>query len=107
MKKDIHPVFFSNATAVCACGASFVVGSTMENMEVEICSVCHPFYTGADKVLDTAGRVEKFKSRIAAAKPARKKKDTRSAKRLARANRGPAVTLAPKGKEIKKVRAKR
>lgn len=67
MKKDIHPVFHTESKAVCVCGASFVVGSTKEKINVEICSQCHPFYTGADKVLDTAGRVEKFKTRASKA----------------------------------------
>lgn len=67
MKSDIHPKYFTNAKATCACGAQFSVGSTKEKIEVEICSQCHPLYTGAEKVLDTAGRVEKFKARRAAA----------------------------------------
>ena len=67
MKTDIHPTYHSKAKATCACGASFVVGSTMEKLSVEICSQCHPFYTGMDKVIDTAGRVERFKVRRAAA----------------------------------------
>jgi len=62
MKKDIHPKYY-NATVTCACGNTFKVGSTMEKIEVEVCSTCHPFYTGEEKVLDTAGRVEKFKAR--------------------------------------------
>lgn len=67
MKKDTHPVYFSEAKVSCACGAHFTVGSTKEKIEVEICSQCHPFYTGNDKILDAAGRVEKFKARKAAA----------------------------------------
>ncbi len=63
MKKDLHPTYFPEASIVCACGNKFKLGSTKEKIEVEICSACHPFYTGAEKVLDTAGRVEKFKSR--------------------------------------------
>jgi large subunit ribosomal protein L31 len=63
MKKDIHPTYYSNAKVSCACGAAFSVGSTKEKIEVEICSQCHPFYTGTEKVMDTAGRVERFKSR--------------------------------------------
>ncbi len=63
MKKELHPTYFEEATVVCACGNKFILGSTKEKIEVEICSACHPFYTGAEKVLDTAGRVEKFKSR--------------------------------------------
>jgi len=68
MKSDIHPKFFIDSKAVCVCGASFTVGSTREKIDVEICSACHPFYTGNDKVLDTAGRVERFKAKVAAAK---------------------------------------
>ena len=70
MKADIHPTFHENVTATCACGATYVVGSTKESISVEICSSCHPFYTGQDKVLDTTGRVDKFKKRMAATKKA-------------------------------------
>lgn len=63
MKKEIHPEFHTDAKTTCACGASFSIGSTKKVSEVEICSNCHPFYTGQDKVVDTAGRVEKFKAR--------------------------------------------
>ena len=68
MKADIHPTYFDKATATCACGAVYTVGSTMESFSVEICATCHPFYTGLDKVLDTTGRVDKFKKRMAAVK---------------------------------------
>jgi len=67
MKSDTHPTYFPEAKVVCACGNAFAVGSTKEKLEVEICSACHPFYTGNEKVLDAAGRVEKFKARRAAA----------------------------------------
>jgi large subunit ribosomal protein L31 len=66
MKKDIHPEY-KESTVTCACGNSFKIGSTQEKIEVEVCSACHPFYTGEEKVLDTAGRVEKFKARAAKA----------------------------------------
>lgn len=72
MKTDTHPKYFSDSKLVCACGNTFTLGSTMDKIEVEICSDCHPFFTGNDKVLDTAGRVEKFKAR--AAKVAKKSK---------------------------------
>lgn len=68
MKTDTHPTYFPKAKVVCACGRVFTVGSTQEKLSVEICSACHPFYTGNDKILDTAGRVEKFKARRAKAK---------------------------------------
>lgn len=70
MKSDTHPAYFAGATATCACGNTFAVGSTREKLSVEICSACHPFYTGNEKTLDAAGRVEKFKSRASKAKKA-------------------------------------
>ncbi|MEK7115647.1 MAG: 50S ribosomal protein L31 [Patescibacteria group bacterium] len=63
MKTDTHPTYFEDAKATCACGAVFVVGSTKKEIQVEICSACHPFYTGNEKIIDTAGRVERFKKR--------------------------------------------
>lgn len=65
MKTDIHPKYYTNAVIKCACGNVIKVPSTKEHIEVEICSKCHPFYTGKDKMIDTAGRVEKFKKRLA------------------------------------------
>lgn len=68
MKTDIHPTYYEDAKVTCACGRTFEIGSTVKEISVEICSACHPFYTGVEKVVDTAGRVEKFKARTAAAK---------------------------------------
>lgn len=68
MKKDIHPKYDLKTKAICACGAVFEVGSTMSEIKMEICSQCHPFYTGNEKIMDTAGRVERFKKRAAATK---------------------------------------
>ncbi len=61
MKKDIHPTYYSQAKIKCACGAVLEAGSTVEKIEVEICSMCHPYFTGDKKVIDTAGRMERFK----------------------------------------------
>jgi large subunit ribosomal protein L31 len=66
MKADIHPQYYTDAKVTCSCGNTFTVGSTMKEIQVEICSQCHPFYTGNEKVIDTAGRVETFKARRAA-----------------------------------------
>lgn len=63
MKKNIHPQYYPNAIVRCACGAKFAVGSTKPEIHIEICSHCHPFYSGKDKLIDIAGRVEKFKAR--------------------------------------------
>ncbi len=81
MKKDIHPKFYADSTSTCACGHVFTIGSTKEKINIEICSNCHPFYTGLEKSLDTAGRVEKFKARQSSAKPkAKAVSDTSSEK---------------------------
>ena len=66
MKKDIHPKYDVNTKATCACGAVFYVGSTIPEIKMEICSQCHPFYSGNEKIIDTAGRVERFNKRKAA-----------------------------------------
>jgi len=63
VQKDIHPKFNIKTIATCACGAVFAVGSTIPEIKMEICSQCHPFYTGNEKIMDTAGRVERFKKR--------------------------------------------
>jgi len=65
MKKEIHPDYFPNATITCACETVFTIGSTKEDLQVELCSACHPFYTGKQKIMDTARRVEKFTDRAA------------------------------------------
>jgi large subunit ribosomal protein L31 len=64
MRKDIHPTYHPQARVKCACGNEFIVGSTQEKTEVETCSNCHPFYTGAERGAIRGGRVEKFQSRL-------------------------------------------
>lgn len=77
MKKDIHPKYYEKAKITCACGATFTAGATQPEIKVEICSKCHPFFTGSQQLVDTAGRAERFKERRAKAKatPAKKKKE--------------------------------
>ena len=62
MKKDIHPKY-GEAAVRCACGETFTTGSTKEELSVEICSKCHPFFTGKQKLIDSGGRVDRFKKR--------------------------------------------
>lgn len=76
MKKDIHPHYYPAATVRCICGAAWKTGSTMPNIEVGICSNCHPFYTGREKILDTAGRVDRFRKIIEKSLRLGKKKAT-------------------------------
>ena len=73
MQKGIHPKYNPSAKATCVCGAVFTVGSTKDELNVEICSACHPFYTGKENILDTAGRLDRFNKRRAAATPKAKK----------------------------------
>jgi large subunit ribosomal protein L31 len=72
MKKDIHPQYFPNATTKCSCGAQFNIGATKEELSVETCSQCHPAYTGKKKIVDSTGRVERFKSLTQKAKEQQK-----------------------------------
>jgi large subunit ribosomal protein L31 len=63
MKEKIHPKYYPDARVTCSCGNTFTTGSTRETLRVELCSKCHPFFTGEQKIIDTAGRVERFKRR--------------------------------------------
>mgnify|MGYP001619706020 CR=1 FL=1 len=72
MKKNIHPSYYPSAKVRCACGTKFTIGSTKPEIQVEICSACHPFYTGKGKLIDTAGRAERFKTRKAKSETAPK-----------------------------------
>ncbi len=65
MKVKIHPKYYADAKVVCSCGNTFTTGSTKKVLTIELCSQCHPFFTGEHRVVDTAGRVERFKRRYA------------------------------------------
>jgi len=84
MKKDIHPKWYPKARVICSCGNTFTVGSTKEEIRVEICAKCHPLYTGEMKFVDTAGRVEKFKQKQRAVDPSKvlKRRERKVLKRL-------------------------
>ena len=64
MKAKIHPKYYPNARVICACGNTFTVGSTSEELKVDICAACHPFYTGEQRIVDTAGQVDRFMKRL-------------------------------------------
>ncbi len=80
MKKEIHPKYHQKAKVICACGNSFETGSTVEEIHVEICSMCHPFYTGKQKILDDRGRVDRFKKLVEKKGSHKSKKAKRLAK---------------------------
>jgi len=89
VKEKIHPTWFPQARVHCACGNVFNTGSTLKEISVEICSACHPLFTGQQKFIDTAGRVDKFNQRMAAAE----KKKAEAAERQ-RAKEAAAATEA-------------
>ncbi|MBI4202583.1 MAG: 50S ribosomal protein L31 [Chloroflexi bacterium] len=63
MKAKIHPQYYTNAVVVCSCGNTFVTGATQPTLRVEVCSKCHPFFTGEQRIVDTEGRVERMRRR--------------------------------------------
>lgn len=68
MKASVHPTYFSQAQVICVCGNKFTTGSTKEVIHVELCNKCHPFYTGEQKFVDSASRIQKFQKRQETAK---------------------------------------
>ena len=64
MKPDIHPTYYPTATVICSCGNTWLTGSTVPEIRTDVCSACHPFYTGEQRIVDTAGQVERFMKRL-------------------------------------------
>lgn len=85
MKKSIHPEFFEDCQVTCACGNTFKTGSTQKEIRVELCNKCHPFYTGKQKFVDTARRVEKFEERAQKMKTAAAARKGKKVKKAASA----------------------
>ena len=81
VKQNIHPKWNNEARVHCACGSTFTTGSTLSDISVEICSACHPLFTCQQKLIDTAGRVDKFNQRAAAAKQKQAEAAAREAER--------------------------
>ena len=67
MNANIHPTYYSDCVVTCSCGNTFVAGSTKQKIKVEICSACHPFYTGTQKFVDTVGNIDRFQAKVKAA----------------------------------------
>jgi large subunit ribosomal protein L31 len=64
MKEKVHPKYYDEAKVICSCGNTFTVGATRQTLKVEVCSKCHPFYSGKQHIMDTAGQIERFKKRF-------------------------------------------
>lgn len=89
MKKGIHPTWYADCTVTCACGSTFTTGSTYKSLQVDICSACHPFFTGEMKFVDTQGRVDRFMQKM---QKAEAQKSTKTAKKTVQAPTGPVKT---------------
>ena len=77
MKKDIHPTFYADAQVTCACGNTWTTGSTQKVIRTDICSNCHPFYTGEQRIVDTEGQVDRFYKRLQARQDYLKEREER------------------------------
>jgi len=108
MKKEIHPEYYPEARVVCGCGNTFVTGATKPMIKTDICSACHPFFTGEQRIVDTAGQVERYMRRlekreemetVVAPEPPEEKKGTTGGKRGAKAAAGERGKQKKKAKE--------
>lgn len=95
MKKDIHPKYYPEAKIICACGNIITTGSTKSEMKVEVCSACHPFYTGKKRLVDATGRLDRFKKRF-------EKTEKMKAEKAKKAKKKPRVPKIPAEKPVKK-----
>jgi large subunit ribosomal protein L31 len=82
MKKGIHPNWTHQAQVTCSCGAQFTIGSTLDTLKVDICSKCHPFFTGEMKFVDRQGRVDKFMKKMQVAQTIQSKKSTKKSAKI-------------------------
>ncbi len=102
MKQDTHPKYYDNCKVSCVCGHTFTTGSTEPEIKVELCSQCHPFYTGKQKLVDTARRVEKFEAKVKA-KDSKTEVKGKKVKRAVRAKVRAAKEVVVKTKDMKKI----
>lgn len=111
MKSNLHPKWYDNAVVTCACGNTFTIGASLPEFHVEVCSACHPFYTGQMKFVDTAGRVDAFKEKQSKAKSKilskTEKRSLKKQKRIKRELEKPDTlaelrTISSKAKKSKK-----
>ncbi len=94
MKKGIHPEYYPDAKVTCACGNTWTTGSTKKEIHTDMCSECHPFFTGEQRIVDTAGQVERFERRLGQQRTFESKAVARERKRTERRQRGVVVEVA-------------
>ncbi|MBA3530973.1 MAG: 50S ribosomal protein L31 [Ardenticatenales bacterium] len=92
-KEGIHPTYYAEARVICACGNTFTTGSTMSEIKTDICYNCHPFYTGEQRIVDTAGQVDRFMKRLQVGS------SIRSTPRQEKKSRKPIIETADEGEE--------
>lgn len=103
MKANTHPKYHQDCQVACVCGNSFVTGSTQPEIKVELCSACHPFYTGKQKLVDTARRVEKFTTKVSAQAKVAPLKKGKKVKKAERAAIKAKKEVVVKTKDLKKI----
>jgi len=81
MKQDIHPTYYPEATVICACGNTWTTGSTQETIRTDVCSACHPFFTGEQRIVDTEGQVDRFYKKLKVHEDFQKEKEERDTKK--------------------------
>lgn len=100
-KAGIHPTYYPKAGVTCSCGAKFEIGSTKDSLRVDICRECHPFYSGNQKLIDTAGRVDRFRERMATAEAMQAAKPAKKSRNKDEVVEEVAETPAPAAEEVK------
>jgi len=103
MKNEIHPKYYTDCKVSCVCGNTFLTGSTEPEIKVELCSACHPFYTGKQKLVDTARRVEKFTAKAATTAKVSAVRKGKKVKTAARAEAHANKEIVIKTKDMKKI----
>jgi large subunit ribosomal protein L31 len=100
VKKDIHPTWYPEAKVVCACGNAWTTGSTVKEIRVDVCSKCHPFFTGQQRIVDTAGQVERFTRKVETAQKLREEAKEREKARREREKSRQLVELVDEDEEV-------
>lgn len=103
MKPKIHPKYYPEARVICACGNTWTTGSTSEELRTDVCSKCHPFYTGQQRIVDTAGNVERFAQKVERADKLRTLTEQRTQARAERARARALVEVVDEDESVKPI----
>ena len=103
MKSNIHPKYFEDATVTCACGNTWTTGSTKQELRTDVCSKCHPFFTGQQRIIDAAGHVERFTNRVETAKRLRVEQQERQTARAERRRARARVEIVDEEEELEPI----